>query len=202
MKSISNKRKIDRQLVLCFWASLLTAVLSFAYFIIKGHGAFTVVDDFNSQQLTFAAAIQTALKENGLGEWCWNLDLGSSLITGFSFYDLGSVFYWLSFLFPKAWFPYIIGEIYILKYVVASLTAYLYLKLFVDNKNYAVIGALLYAFSGFQTTNLMFYHFHDVVAFFPLLLLGLELMLGERNDSSTPPPPIIRIHGYLSLRFL
>ncbi len=39
---------------------------------------------------------------------------------------------------------------------------------------YAVIGALLYAFSGFQIYNVFFNHFHDSVAFFPLLLLGIE----------------------------
>lgn len=164
----------DDYLIKCFRASLLTGVLSFAYFIICGGGTFTLIDDFNVQQLTFPAAIQTALKEQSIGEWCWNLDLGCSLINGFSFYNLGSPFFWVSFLFPKTWFPYIVGELYILKYVVASLTAYLYLRRFAQDKSAAVIGALLYSFSGFQAENLLFYHFHDVVALFPLLPLALE----------------------------
>lgn len=173
------KRIPDKQLLTCFFVSLITAFLTFIYFILKSHGAFTLVDDFNTQQLTFAAALQTALKEFQPGQWYWNLDLGSSLINGFSFYNLGSIFYWISFLFPKTWFPYLVGWLYILKYVVASLTAYLFLKRFVNNKNYAVVGALLYSFSGFQATNLEFYHFHDVVALFPLLLIGLEELNGR-----------------------
>ena len=71
------------------------------------------------------------------------------------------------------------------------MTAYLYLNCFIPadstcesvivpqnplkvKPDVAVIGALLYAFSGFQTINLEFNHFHDVVAVFPLLLWGIE----------------------------
>ena len=44
-------------------------------------------------------------------------------------------------------------------------------------KKWAIVGALTYAFSSFQSINLEFYHFHDIVAFFPLLLLGLDLLM-------------------------
>ena len=37
----------------------------------------------------------------------------------------------------------------------------------------------MYAFSGFQATNLMMGSFHDVVDFFPLLLIGLEIYASE-----------------------
>lgn len=174
-----QKQKIDPYLVLCCLVALLTGLLSFAYFIYTGHGAFTLIDDFNAQMIAFAASIQTVLKEQTPGQWCWNLDIGSSLITGFGYYELGSVFYWISYIFPKTWFPYLVGWLYVLKYVVAAAAAYLYLKLFVSNKTLAVAGSIIYAFSGFQATNLEFYIFHDMVAFFPLLLLGLEYMLRE-----------------------
>ncbi|MEG0229815.1 MAG: YfhO family protein, partial [Oscillospiraceae bacterium] len=57
---------------------------------------------------------------------------------------------------------------------VAGVTSYAYIQRFVKNKNYAIVGALLYAFSGFQIMNIFFNHFHDVVAFFPLMLIGIE----------------------------
>ena len=151
----------------------------------------TVCDDFNAQQLTFSAAVWSAIHNGNPGQWVWNLDLGSSLITGFSFYNLGSPFYWISLLFPQGFFPYLVGPLYIFKYVTATMTAYLYLNCFIPadstcesvivpqnplkvKPDVAVIGALLYAFSGFQTINLEFNHFHDVVAVFPLLLWGIE----------------------------
>ena len=161
--------------------SLLSALAVFLPAIIADKGFFLIVDDFNSQQLTFATAVRCALRARPLGEWFWGIDLGTSLVNTFGFYNLGSPFYWLSFLFPNVPFPYLAGWLFVLKYVVAAVTAHLYLKRFLKDERYAIIGALLYAFSGFQSTNLMFFHFHDVVAFFPLLLLGLEQVMEDRS---------------------
>ncbi|MBQ8724409.1 MAG: YfhO family protein [Oscillospiraceae bacterium] len=61
-----------------------------------------------------------------------------------------------------------------LKHGVAALTAYAYIKRFVRSQNAAIIGGLLYAFSGFQIFNLVFNHFPDVTAFFPLMLIAME----------------------------
>lgn len=176
-----NKSKADNYFIQTIIMSLITAGITFGYFIIKDKGFFTVIDDFNSQQLPFATAVWNMLHSGDIGEWSWNIDLGSSFINTFSFYDLGSPFIWLSFLAPKGVFPYLAGFLYIVKYVIAAATAYLYLRLFLDERQWGVIGALLYAFSGFQTTNLEFFHFHDVVAFFPLLLLGLELTMKDKK---------------------
>lgn len=161
--------------------SLIAAAITFGYFILRGKGFFFVVDDFNEQQLPFATAVWNMLHSGDIGEWSWNVDLGSSFINTFSFYDLGSPFIWLSLLAPRGAFPYLAGFLYILKYTAAAAAAYLYLRLFVKNRQWGVIGALLYSFSGFQATNLEFFHFHDVVAFFPFLLLGLELAMKDKG---------------------
>lgn len=160
---------------------LLTAGISIGVFIVKSGGFFTVASDFNCQQLTFATAVQEVLSQTPTGEWYWGLDLGSSVINGFSFYNMGSLFFWIVFILPKGTFPYVCGFLYMLKDMVAGTTAYYYLRLFVDNKRYAVVGAVVYAFSGFQTTNLMFFHFHDVVAWFPLLLFAMEMSIKDRR---------------------
>ena len=176
------KEKYDKNLLVCILCSLVIAVAIFGTAVIKGNGAFTIFADFNAQQLPFATAVRNALAAKPFGQWVWNLDLGASLINGFSFFNFGSPFFWISVLFSKISFPYLAGYLYILKYVIASVTAYYYIRLFVKDSN-AVIGGLLYAFSGFQTTNLMFFHFHDVVAFFPLMLIGLELTMKDSKYS-------------------
>lgn len=176
-----EKERKDVYLIQTVIISLISACIIFGYFIFKSGGFFTVVDDFNSQQLPFATAVWNMLHSGDIGEWSWNIDLGSSFITTFSFYDLGSPFIWLSLLAPRGAFPYLAGFLYIIKYVTAATTAYLYLRLFVDKRQWAVIGALVYAFSGYQTTNLEFFHFHDVVAVFPLLLWGLEMSMKDRK---------------------
>ncbi|MCR5776408.1 MAG: YfhO family protein [Lachnospiraceae bacterium] len=161
----------------CAVIGLITASIAMGYFIVRNKGVFTIIGDFDEQQLTFPSAVWSTIHDGRGGQWCWNLDLGASIINGFSFYNLGSPFNWIFLLFPKGSAPYISGYLYIIKYVAACITAYIYLNGFrsaKDGKDYAVIGALLYAFSGFQTVNLLFFHFHDVVAFFPLLLWGIE----------------------------
>ncbi len=178
-----TKRKFTGSPVWCvIFLSLLCGTLSFLPVILKNRGFFTLCTDFNLQQIPFNIALHNVLQENNIGGWIWNYDLGQSIIQGFSFYALGSPFFWLYMLFPANWFPYLVVWIYVLKYAAAAVAAYFYLARFVTDKRYAVIGALLYAFSGFQAVNLMFYHFHDAVAFFPLMLIGIERIREKPSD--------------------
>lgn len=162
--------------LLCFGL----AFISFVYFILKGKGVFTLRDDFTVQQIPFAIRANEAIKNCEIG-WLWNVDLGTNLIGAFSFYNLGSPFLWATLPFPADFFPYLVGWLYMLKYAFAGAFAYLYLRRFLGRKENAVFGAVLYAFCGFQTSNLLFYHFHDVVAFFPLLLLGVESLVIDKK---------------------
>lgn len=175
MSEQNDKHIHARYRALCVLLCLLTALVIFVPFIVKGGGAFTLRDDFNTQELTFTNQVNGFLKTQLPGEWCWSLDLGASFVNGFGFYVLGSPFAWLTFPFPRQLFPYLIGWVYVLKYVVAGLTAYEYLCIVNQKSGWPQItGALIYAFSGFSAAALEFYHFHDVVALFPLLLIGIE----------------------------
>ena len=165
----------------CVLLSAFAALAVFLYYIIHNRGYFTVTADFNSQQIPFTIDLHNQLK-HGLDGWVWNYDLGQSMIKAFSFSALGSPFFWISMLAPARAFPYVAGWIYCLKYVAAAVTSYFFFVRFVKDDRYAVIGAMLYAFSGFQAVNLVFYSFHDVVALFPLLLIGLEKAAGEERD--------------------
>lgn len=180
MKKLSVKTIHKNNYIKAFLAGLILACVMIVPFIIKGHGIFTMVDDFNYQQIPFNMLSNAAVKSGQTG-WNWYTDLGSSFIGSYSFYTLGSPFFWLSLIFPAAIFPYLIGPLLILKYSVAAVTAYAYIQRFVKYKPYAIIGALLYSFSGFQMVNLMFNHFHDVVALFPLLLIGLEELIEHKR---------------------
>ena len=158
----------------------IIGIVTFGCAIWQSDGFFTLVTDFNQQQIPFTAAAWEGVRSGS--SWLWGVDLGASLITTFSFYNLGSPFFWLTLLFPKDGFPVLAGWLFILKYMIAAGGGYAYLRRFGRSET-AVIGALVYAFSGFQATNLMFNHFHDVVAFFPLLMIGLEEYLEENRKS-------------------
>ena len=88
--------------------------------------------------------------------WSWTTDLGANFIGSYTFYLLGSPFFWLTLPFPSAAVPYLMGPLFILKFGCASLTGYIYLKRYVKNPRSALIGGMLYAFSGFSIYNIFF----------------------------------------------
>ena len=182
MVFFQKKNKIDKHLICCIVICLFIAILSFVFFIWKGGGAFTLRDDFNTQQLTFPNQVNGFIKKSLPGEWCWNLDIGASFVNGFGFYVLGSPFFWISFLFPRDFLPNIIGWLYITKYVVAGAMGYIYIREMTGEGGWGeTFGAILYSFSGYSASALEFFHFHDVVALFPLMLLGLEWLMKQKR---------------------
>ena len=162
----------------CLILAFCCALLSFLPLLLQDGGKLLFMSDYLEQQIPFGMYINESIK-SGQVYWSWGMDLGTNFIGAFSFYLLGSPFFWLSMPFPSSWYIYIAGIVYILKYMVAALTAFLWLRRQVNGENAALFGALLYAFSGFQSLNLIFSHFHDVAALFPLLLLAVDLWVQE-----------------------
>ena len=166
----------------CAALCALSAFVSIVPFLFRYGGVLLIWSDFNLQQSPFGMALHNSLASLNPGGWTWSYALGMSTIQAFSFYAMGSPFYWLSLLFPVTWYPYLVGWIFILKYTVAGMAAYCFIRRFTKSDTAAILGALMYAFSAYQTTNLMYYHFHDVVALFPLILTGIEKVLEDPKD--------------------
>ena len=174
----SERRKLYA--LRAFLLALGAAALIFIPFIIYNGGIFYYFGDFNVQEIPFYQMVHASVKNGNLG-WSHTTDLGSDLLSSYSFYLMGSPFFWLTIPFPNDFVPYLIGPLLILKFACASLTAYLYLRRYVENKNFAVIGGLLYAFSGFSIYNVFFFHFHEPMIVFPLLLAALDSFLYDKK---------------------
>ena len=159
-----------------FLISIITATALFLPFIIMGSGVFYYYGDFNVQEIPFYQLVHDAVRNGDMG-WMHNVDLGTDMLSSFSFYLLGSPFFWLTIPFPSEAVPYLIGPLLILKFGCASLSAYLYLKRYVADRNFALVGGLLYAFSGFSIYNVFFFHFHEPMIMFPLLLAALDAFI-------------------------
>ena len=176
-----------------FWQAVglcaLTAAVFFLPFYILDGGFFHYAGDFNSQQISFYRYMNGFVKGVGYPDsafagaphntFSWATDLGSGVMNAYSFYLYGSPFFWLSVLLPQSWLPYMMVPLLVLKFGVAGGGAYLYLRRYVKNANYAVLGACLYALSGFAVYNVFFNHFVDVVALFPYLLWALDEAIYE-----------------------
>ncbi len=156
-----------------FLYAILISSLFFIPFIIYDKGLFLYYGDFNVQEIPFYKLAHDAIL-NGNIFWNFNTDLGANFIGSYSFYMLGSPFFYLTLAFSSKVVPYLMAPLLILKLGFASLFSYLYLSRYVKNKNFAVIGALLYTFSGFSIYNIFFNHFHEAILVFPLLLYSLD----------------------------
>ena len=195
----SARHRLRRQPQEKFWLTVglcaLTAALIFLPFYILDGGFFHYAGDFNSQQISFYRYMNGFIKGAGYPDgltslnghhlptntFSWATDLGSGAMNAYSFYLYGSPFFWFSLLFPQGWLPYLMVPLLVLKFAVAGGGAYQYLRRYVRNANYAVLGACLYAFSGFTVYNVFFNHFVDVVALFPWMLWALDEAIYEKR---------------------
>lgn len=178
LKGTGEKQK--EKYLLLFVTAFLGMLVCFIPSLIANKGIFMYYGDFNSQQLMFYKHAQEMVKDGNLG-WDWGTDLGSGFVGSYSFYLLGSPFFWLTALFPKGATVYLMPWLLCLKTAVAAVCAYAYIRRFASDTRAAYIGGLLYAFSGFQTYNVFFNHFHDATAFFPLMLLGFEMLVQDNK---------------------
>ena len=156
-----------RPILITFLTALLTAALLVVPCIIFDGGIFYYYGDFNVQEIPFYQLCHDAMRSGQTG-WSHITDLGSDFLSSYSFYLLGSPFFWLTIPFPNWFVPYLIGPLLILKFACAAASACIYLKRYVRNPQYAVLGGLLYAFSGFSIYNVFFFHFHEPMIVFPL----------------------------------
>ena len=147
--------------------------------MIMDNGMYIYFGDYNVEVLPFYELMSESIKSGNTG-WSWYTDLGTSFVGAYSVVNLGSPFFWLLLPFPADWIPYLNGPLMILKFGVASLGAYIYLKRYVKNKNNAVLGGILYAYSGFAMYNLVF-QFTDSIAFFPFMLAAMDSLVIDKK---------------------
>lgn len=163
-----------------FFYGIAISFLFFIPFILFDNGYFLFYGDYNVQQVPFYQMCHDAVRSGSMG-WNWTTDLGANFIGSYSFYLLGSPFFGFTIPFPSSFVPHLMGPLLILKFGCASLTSFIYLKRYVKDLNYAVIGGLLYAFSGFSIYNIFFNHFHEAIIFFPLMLWALDEYMYKRR---------------------
>ncbi len=178
---VNNKYRRFYAPVIVFLSSFLMYILAILPILVTRGLPFFYYGDYNIQQIPFYILAHRAVRSGNL-LWNWNIDLGGTMAGDFSFYLWGSPFFWFTVLFPEGAIPYLMPLLMALKYAIASLCAFVYIRRYVHRNFYAMIGGYLYAFSGFNACNIVFNHFTDSVAFFPLFLyLFDELMDAEKR---------------------
>ncbi|MBR1555674.1 MAG: YfhO family protein [Oscillospiraceae bacterium] len=175
------KKQSSEKYALSFGLGFLSLFVVLLPLVCLDKGYFIYYGDFVGQQLPFYHLANETVRDGGLFGWSWYTDLGSSFLGSYAFYLAGSPFFWLTVLLPEQWVLYAVPWLLCLKHGLASVTAYAYIRRFVKNPDSAVIGGLLYAFSGFQIFNIFFNHFQDVTALFPLMLIAMEELINHNR---------------------
>lgn len=168
---------------LCLQTFLWGAGLSFLFFIpwiIYSGGYFFFYGDFNVQQIPFYQMIHDSVQSGNIG-WSYTTDLGANIIGSYSFYMIASPFFWFTMLFPSSVVPYLMAPMLMIKFGLAAMAAYLFLRRYVREQRNAMFGALIYAFSGFGIYNIFFNHFHEAMIIFPLMLAALDAFVYEKR---------------------
>ncbi len=165
--------KLERKYYLkAFFVTMLMALVMFLPFVIVDRGYFIFYGDYNAQQIPFFKQCVEAV-HNGTFGWDWKTDLGANFFGSYTYYTLGSPFFWFMCLFPASWAPYLMMPLLCVKFGLFGLFAFIYIRRFVTKPQSALIGGILYAFSSFNLYN-VFFQFQDAMIWFPLLLIGLE----------------------------
>ena len=142
--------------------SAICGIAAVGLIVYQNGGIFTYYGDYNCQQIAFYMHAHELVTTGQIG-WDWNTDLGVNFIGSYSFYLLFSPFFWLTLPFDTSAVPYLMAPLFVLKFMTCAFTAYFYVARFVKDKRFAVIGGLLYAFSGYciysSTIFLMLLHF-------------------------------------------
>lgn len=163
-----------------FFVNLLVAALAIGPFLLRNNGYLAMSHDYSAQEIPFHIFINDTVK-SGNFLWNWGIDLGGNFLESFSFYNIGSIFTWLEWLVPPGATPLVMAWALILKFAVAGAASAAWLDRHLKNKTIIIFASVLYAFSGFQCTSVVFYHFQDAVALFPFLLIGLEQLVEEKK---------------------
>lgn len=178
-ESILKKR--NRGWIKAVLINFILAAAIFIPFIIAGKGIFYYMGDYNAQQIPFYVHCHDMIR-NGKRMWDFSTELGNNFFASYTYYTLCSPFFWLMIPFPTSWVSYLMGPMYILKFTLTGLTSYAYIRYFTKTNESAIIGSILYTFSGWSVFNIFYNQFHESFIVFPLLLLALEKLVNENKQ--------------------
>lgn len=157
---------------------MLPQLAAFAGYYIPG--------DITHQLLPFIHETKRML-QSGVPFWSWSTYFGDNFVASYAYYTVFNPFTWLNCLFPYRWLGLGFTLMLYLKFLLCGYVAQRYLKKMGFDDRLSLIGCLLYTFSSWAISNLLFYFFLEPMILFPLLLIFIERMLRKER------------HGYSGL---
>lgn len=170
--SVKLKKLFSHGGTISFLIGFFLYIFTVLPILINDNGVMTFIGDYSSQSIPFTYHIRDSLLSGKIC-WDWSSGLGSQFLGDYAYYNLFSPFSLFYLIVPRGAVIYAMPFVTALKYGTGSCLAFFYASRFLKNKHYAVIAGVIYMFSSFSGYNVIF-HFADVIALFPLLLIALE----------------------------
>ena len=156
--------KLKEKYLSAFIIAFAACVIAFLPIIIMNGGSFFYYGDYNKQQIVFYTRLHDAVRSGTLSSWDFLADLGSDTVSAYSFYLLGSPFFWLSTLFPSSAILITMPLLIALKSGIASVGAYALSRRFCQNRTACLTAGILFGLSAYNSANILFNHFHEFFA--------------------------------------
>lgn len=183
MKNDYKMYKPDKKIIkIGILLTALIGIISFIPILIRNNGLYVAYNDYYNQYVPFIKELRRIILSGNLS-WSWNSFLGDSFIRAYSYYTVFNPFAWFLAFFPNNLLLYATLLITIIKLIISMISSLYFFRLFCKKDQYALIGSIIYTFSGFTIINSDFYFFLDVIAVFPFLMYGLELLIREKKYS-------------------
>lgn len=154
-------------------------IVIFFSFIFSGNFIYAISGQFVENYLTIYTNSHDLLLQKQLPMWSWNFFLGGNFLGAQNLYSIYNPFFLVTLLFSSSTLPFLYFPLLFLKTCLAAGALYLYMK---ETKWFSLhtttIASLLYIFNGWYLTNLNDFVTIDLLVFVPLVLYGVEKMLG------------------------
>lgn len=182
LRNLWNRHEYWRVFLILFGL----AFLAFASQALPNGLTLPVNGDYILQQLHFYVegydSFWNFVRTGEFQMWSHQGFLGVNYFAANTFYYLTSPFLLPMFLVPRAFLPHMIYLMMVLKLAVGGFFFYLLLRRYWHvSAQASLIGAIAYSLCGWGMYYLWFNHFSDVLAVFPLTLLGVEHLLQKRR---------------------
>ena len=171
--------------VRAFFYIYLIGLFFFSIIAITNHFTIPMTGDYTLQTYAFYSqgyyVFWNFIKTGEYPLYDFTNYLGANYLGTQSFYYVFSPLFYLLCLWPEKLLYQGIFFHMVFKFALGGFFMYILLKKYFGvNYKISRVGGLIYAFSGFSLFYLWF-HFGDIIAFFPLFFIGIEKCLKERK---------------------
>lgn len=145
-------------------------------------GGFYIKGDITHQLLPFLYETKRMFA-SGTPFWSWNTCMGDNFIASYAYYSVFNPFSWINCLFPYKYLSFGFTFVLYLKFLVCGYISQRYLREIGFDRKLSLIGCLLYTFSSWAVSNLIFYFFMEPMILLPFLLIFVERFLHGKGHS-------------------